>query len=139
MKAAEWVKALRSGDYEQGQDYLCRDGKFCCLGVLCEIQELPKQVVRQRDGADDRDDIYYVFNGTSYSGGPGLAGVVQQSMIPRFAQTTILEDLNLQQTVADDVGDKRTLHTHLICMNDKGKSFIEIADYIEGVVAGNES
>lgn len=129
MKAAEWVKALRSGDYEQGQDYLCRGGKFCCLGVLCEIQELPKQVVE--------GDVYYVFNGTSYSGGPGLAGAVQQSVIPRFAQATILEDLNLRQTVPAGVGDYQALHTHLICMNDEGKSFNEIADYIEGVVAGN--
>lgn len=126
MKAAEWVKALRSGDYEQGQDYLCRDGKFCCLGVLCEIQELPKEVVE--------GDIYYVFEGLeSYA----TKRALQQSMIPASAQPTILEDLNLRQTVTDEVGDGRSLHTHLICMNDEGKSFTEIADYIEGVVADN--
>lgn len=128
MKAAEWVKALRSGDYEQGQDYLCRDGKFCCLGVLCEIQELPKENIE--------GDIYYVFEGlNSYT----TKRAVQQSVIPMVAQATILEDLNLRQTVTDEVGDQRALHTHLICMNDEGKSFNEIADYIEGVVAGNES
>jgi len=34
----EWVKALRSGEYKQGQSYLrSRDGKFCCLGVLCDL------------------------------------------------------------------------------------------------------
>ena len=32
-----WIKALRSGDYEQGRLYLNADGKFCCLGVLCEV------------------------------------------------------------------------------------------------------
>lgn len=127
MKAAEWVKALRSGDYEQGQDYLCRDGKFCCLGVLCEIQELPKEVVE--------GDIYYVFEGLeSYA----TKRALQQSAIPAAARATILEDLNLRQTVTDEVGDGRSLHTHLICMNDEGKSFTEIADYIEGVVADNE-
>ncbi len=31
-----WVKALRSGEYEQGSGYLQHNGKFCCLGVLCE-------------------------------------------------------------------------------------------------------
>jgi hypothetical protein len=34
---AEWVKALRSGEYEQGRGKLQSDGKFCCLGVLCEL------------------------------------------------------------------------------------------------------
>lgn len=34
---AQWVAALRSGDYQQGQGYLARDDKFCCLGVLCEL------------------------------------------------------------------------------------------------------
>lgn len=40
-----WVKALRSGSYIQGKNYLhqrIRENekeveKFCCLGVLCEI------------------------------------------------------------------------------------------------------
>jgi hypothetical protein len=33
----EWVEALRSGKYIQGQTALRRDDKFCCLGVLCDI------------------------------------------------------------------------------------------------------
>lgn len=34
----EWVKALRSGDYEQGTVRLCNDDdQFCCLGVLADI------------------------------------------------------------------------------------------------------
>lgn len=32
-----WVEALRSGKYEQGEDYLKKDNCYCCLGVLCEI------------------------------------------------------------------------------------------------------
>lgn len=33
-----WVQALRSGSYEQGRGRLAsQDGKFCCLGVLCEV------------------------------------------------------------------------------------------------------
>lgn len=35
---AEWLAALRSGDYKQGQNYLkTRDG-MCCLGVACDIR-----------------------------------------------------------------------------------------------------
>jgi len=38
----EWIDALRSGDYQQGEGQLCaydedEDEFFCCLGVLCEI------------------------------------------------------------------------------------------------------
>lgn len=34
---AEWIQALRSGDYKQGRNKLQWDGNFCCLGVLCEL------------------------------------------------------------------------------------------------------
>lgn len=32
-----WVEALRSGRYQQGRGYLRKDGKYCCLGVLCDV------------------------------------------------------------------------------------------------------
>ena len=33
-----WVKALRSGKYEQGTAQLLTDeGGYCCLGVLCDV------------------------------------------------------------------------------------------------------
>lgn len=37
---AKWVATLRSGNYQQGSNYL-RDNKnrCCCLGVLCDIVE----------------------------------------------------------------------------------------------------
>ena len=38
----KWVKALRSGKYEQTQSYLYYDGAFCCLGVLCEVAGLER-------------------------------------------------------------------------------------------------
>lgn len=42
---AKWVEALRSGKYKQGKFALHRiDQKdFCCLGVLCEVLEVPKR------------------------------------------------------------------------------------------------
>jgi hypothetical protein len=33
----KWTTALRSGKYTKGRDYLCKGGRFCCLGVLCEL------------------------------------------------------------------------------------------------------
>jgi hypothetical protein len=32
-----WLAALRGGEYSQGEGYLNRNGKFCCLGVLCDL------------------------------------------------------------------------------------------------------
>lgn len=32
-----WLEALRSGEYEQGREALCSDGKYCCLGVLSDL------------------------------------------------------------------------------------------------------
>lgn len=39
-----WVEALRSGKYTQGKGKLFEDYKnaFCCLGVLCDIQGIPR-------------------------------------------------------------------------------------------------
>ena len=34
---AEWIEALRSGDYEQGVEELYDGNGFCCLGVLREL------------------------------------------------------------------------------------------------------
>jgi hypothetical protein len=33
----QWVAALRSGDYKQGQEALRTEDGFCCLGVLCDL------------------------------------------------------------------------------------------------------
>ena len=42
---ARWVKALRSGRYKQGKGYLQdKDGKNCCLGVLCRISRIKEEM-----------------------------------------------------------------------------------------------
>ena len=34
----KWIDALKSGEYQQGRERLkTKDGKYCCLGVLCDI------------------------------------------------------------------------------------------------------
>jgi len=34
---AKWLAALRSGEYQQGTGTLRARGRYCCLGVLCDI------------------------------------------------------------------------------------------------------
>lgn len=38
----EWLEALKSGKYVQGKAQLKHKGKYCCLGVICDIH--PKRV-----------------------------------------------------------------------------------------------
>lgn len=46
----KWVKALRSGDYEQGKNSLRKNDKYCCLGVLCEIQGADFGEIKEKYG-----------------------------------------------------------------------------------------
>lgn len=44
----QWIRALKSGEYDQGRDLLLsRDGtesdKYCCLGVLGRVMNVPLQ------------------------------------------------------------------------------------------------
>lgn len=65
----EWVAALRSGDYKQGNNWLRADDKYCCLGVLCEITPdiartsggylEPEGVGEELDAEFNRDTLSY--------------------------------------------------------------------------------
>jgi hypothetical protein len=37
----DWVAALRSGEYKQGREALMRGDKYCCLGVLACVANVP--------------------------------------------------------------------------------------------------
>lgn len=56
----KWIKALRSGRYEQGISRLRTDDSYCCLGVACDISGLGKWVgtthlPRYRIGHNEED------------------------------------------------------------------------------------
>ena len=59
MKAeikTEWVAALRSGEYTQGQGWLkSADGRYCCLGVLCTLLGFP--TTENRDQELSKDEL----------------------------------------------------------------------------------
>lgn len=112
-----WVAALRSGDFKQGNGFLKREKRFdkrerrfddvthCCLGVLHEV-----------DGGEwERDDdIYLTLTGES---------VFITSMTGSRSSRTLMGQLL-----------RGLSHTHrcmLTVMNDNGKTFEEIADWIE--------
>lgn len=57
--AKEWVKTLRSGKYKQGKGKLRHAGRYCCLGVLCEIAVKEGVTDRCSKGYVGTSNIYY--------------------------------------------------------------------------------
>lgn len=63
----KWVAALRSGKYEQGQNYLRTEkNKYCCLGVLCEVAGIEPVLLKDgyhygTDNADLDNDLMNKF------------------------------------------------------------------------------
>lgn len=97
----EWVKALRSGEYEQGEGFLCKNGRFCCLGVLIDVAvEGDWVLVEDSLGCGD----YWALDGNS-----GTLPVERQQ----------------------ELGLSGICHGQLTAMNDDGISFAEIATWIE--------
>lgn len=94
-----WVKALRSGQYEQTQGTLRNYQGFCCLGVLCDIME--------PEGWDREVDEHW-----------GCADMPDESLLIKAG---LMEPIPLTNYVPTELSE----------MNDKGKSFAEIADWIE--------
>lgn len=138
MKTSEWTSALRSGQFGQGQNCLNDgEGNFCCLGVLCEVAEIPRS-------GSVFNLVEYLFPVPSHQYASDLASIASaDAQLPFFVQDTILEDLNLQSKVplssfeltsGDNISlQKQTVHDRLMSLNDSGASFEFIADYIEKV------
>jgi hypothetical protein len=49
----KWIEALRSGKYKQGNGWLEKDNHYCCLGVLCAIQNSD-----WKNSFDDNESLY---------------------------------------------------------------------------------
>jgi len=96
---AKWLEALRSGKYQQGKNFLREGDRYCCLGVLCEL-----------DGAKwTKPDSYR--NGV-YRSDHGEVHCPDDRR---------LVDLGLDREIAGRAAGR----------NDSGKSFSEIADWLE--------
>lgn len=104
----QWLEALRSGKYEQGQSNLCsisyRGGfEHCCLGVLAEVYG------RKRSDLINHDHLDRI----------GLS-----RLLGEWGDHDLGFNANNPET-------HHTVQRKLAAMNDGGKSFAEIADWIE--------
>jgi hypothetical protein len=135
---AEWVAALRNGDYNQGERRLVtlKEGmapKYCCLGVLCHlIQEKGEYDLKHRQ---ETHHIVYFVGDDDYESGNNEASfdILPRSLAESLGigsspevpfTTTLQEDPRVNaSSVTSDVP--------LAFLNDKGFTFEEIADLIE--------
>lgn len=98
----QWLQALRSGEYEQTKHRLHTYEGFCCLGVLCDFA-----IDGEWDSwnTDDKGRV------TSYHKGGNIA------LLPNH--------------FLEYVGMTHEHQEHLTRMNDDGKTFEQIARWIE--------
>jgi hypothetical protein len=106
----KWVSALRSGDYQQGRNYLRTDNGFCCLGVLCDLYGKENNVEWNLAVAEDGDRDYYEFQDKT--------GCIPLSVV----EWAGVEDSN--PYVNGGIGT-------LSGLNDRGSTFEQIAYVIE--------
>lgn len=82
--AMKWCEALESGEYKQARGQLRKSGRFCCLGVLCNMhaqahpdiaaeqkrateymgeQDLPPMAVQEWAGLGTEEGAFYGYAG----------------------------------------------------------------------------
>lgn len=108
---AIWIEALRSGEYEQAVGALRQEDpiRFCCLGVLCDVL------------------------GTDWTNSGGALYGVPVRSNAQFdrRENTWKGDDNLSENMLSTVRLSQNEQAKLAKMNDRGRSFAGIADYIE--------
>lgn len=113
----EWIAALRSDDYQQGEAQLkTEDGKFCCLGVLCDI--LQKKGVVTEFVSENTTSFYGLVNEP--------VGDYEVLSVGISLYLGINCNPEMQHIVKGE-----TVYDTLSELNDNGMSFNDIATLIE--------
>lgn len=115
--AKKWIKALRSGKYEQGTKALCYEAdsiRYCCLGVLCDLY-------REENGGRWKETAECVTQGRKTINMMSFGG--QNECLP--------EKVRKWAGMKSVVGNYDSRYDSLADRNDEGTSFKRIADIIE--------
>ena len=103
-----WVKALKSGEFKQGTEFLERDGKYCALGILSLLSLVEGQCTyNQVDGLGRFDNKRYTL---SYN-------------------TLTWAGMDLENFKAEVIYEGEL--TSIADLNDRGLSFQKLAQIIE--------
>lgn len=108
--AKRWVKALRSRKYRQGKKFLANDGKYCCLGVLCDLAVKSKIISEPQ-----KNYTYLVFES-------------EEAVLPESVRKWV--------GLRDNEGHFHGGENCLTALNDNGKRFSTIAKIIEAQPRG---
>ena len=126
--AMKWVKALRSGKYEQGVGFLCqvnsKGKKHCCLGVLTEMYQA-EQKAKKKKGIPTKVSKAYVDDSTAvvkYGNGEYAAKELPV-VVKRWA--------GMEGRLGEFDVMSKGYYGSLSRMNDDGHSFKKIANFIE--------
>ena len=120
--AKKWVAALRSGEYEQGRGCLQMGGKFCCLGVACEIYQqnaaepMPQKTTTKAGHYYDDVEVVAYNNNISCCPLQVMAYMGIDTILGKYWSSGNM--------------------TSLAAQNDLGSTFAEIADIIESEPQG---
>lgn len=123
------VAALRSGEYKQTHGGLRDQKGYCCLGVACDVYHKETGEGEWRDGPLDLSYYRFVTPGGPSEGEPA---VLPQAVEEWLGFTSESGDF----TTVDYRDSEGELPESLIGLNDRGRSFEEIADTIESEPKG---
>lgn len=121
----KWVKALRSNKYKQGKHALNCDNRFCCLGVLCDLYQKDAKAKKKKMldvyiGMSDGDtDLYYYDN--------------EEERLPDRVKdwAGLFSPIGDISEVPNIEKSRYKAYESLAMMNDMGKKFSTIANFIE--------
>lgn len=124
----DWVNALRSGEYVQGEEVLrSADNKYCCLGVLCDLFAKENQGEWVLDGMGTFYS-FEVIDPDAYNSKDWNHEILPLA-VAKWAGITSTGELT--EVVWDRPESRGVSADWLTALNDHGYTFEQIADVIE--------
>ena len=111
--AKKWVAALHSGQFKQTKSCLSSEGRYCCLGVACEVYIADGHVLEK-----SKEEGLCKYGGERY-------------VLPPIVQHWLRLRNDNGSTNAALVRSDGGFSYGLSSANDRGATFTEIADFIE--------
>jgi hypothetical protein len=111
-----WIRALRSGEFEEGKGYLVRHSRYCALGVLSLLSMLHGQCTYNEEegvGRFDNKRFTLSYNTMKWAG----IGQEDDKFLEPGAGKVNLKYLGKITSIAE--------------LNDQGLSFLEISHIID--------
>ena len=127
----KWLTALESGKHKQGNGHLCKNNKYCCLGVACEVLGLKKEynegiiIYFSREIKEDLQDSNFTYLPDGIAKEIGLinsSGTMESSQYSDLFYEALYEE-----------GYKEDQKNSLVKYNDSGATFEQIAYAIRKV------